>query len=172
MNKSELQKIMPHCPSAKIDLFLQPLIDTMAEFGIDTPKRQAAFLAQLAHESGEFRYVEEIASGKAYEGRKDLGNVQVGDGIKFKGRGLIQITGRSNYEKCGKTLGLDLLAHPELLSLTVNACRSAGWFWKKNNLNKWADLGDMVTLTKRINGGTNGLQDRLAYYKIATEILK
>ena len=111
---AQLLKIMPLARTRAV-AFLDPLNAAMAEFSINTPARQASFLAQLAHESGQLVYVRELASGAAYEGRKDLGNVRPGDGVRFRGRGLIQVTGRSNYAACGKALGLDLLAQPALL---------------------------------------------------------
>ena len=111
---AQLQSIMPFA-KARIPSFVAPLNAAMYEFHINSPLRQAAFIAQIAHESGELRYVKEIASGAAYEGRKDLGNTQPGDGMKFKGRGLIQITGRNNYHECGKALGVDLITNPVLL---------------------------------------------------------
>ncbi|WP_212590530.1 glycoside hydrolase family 19 protein [Williamwhitmania taraxaci] len=141
----------------------------MANFEISTPLRIRHFIAQLAHESGSFQYVREIASGNAYEGRKDLGNVNAGDGVKFKGRGLIQITGRANYEKCSLALFGDrrLLDNPELLELPDNAVKSAAWFWQSHGLNALADKDDIRAITKRINGGYNGLVDRMAFYDIA-----
>ena len=166
----QLITIMPNA-RAKAGIFLPALNAAMAEFDINTPARQASFLAQLAHESGQLLYVRELASGAAYEGRKDLGNVQPGDGVRFRGRGLIQVTGRTNYAACGKALGLDLLAQPALLEQTVNACRSAGWFWQSRGLNALADAGDQVAVTRRINGGTNGLAERLAYFKTAQRVL-
>lgn len=170
MTLDQLIKIMPNA-RAKAGIFLPALNAAMLEFGINTPARQASFLAQLAHESGQLLYVRELASGAAYEGRKDLGNVQPGDGMRFRGRGLIQVTGRSNYAACGKALGLDLLAQPALLEQTVNACRSAGWFWQSRGLNALADAGDQVAVTRKINGGTNGLAERLAYFKTAQRVL-
>ena len=170
MTLDQLIKIMPNA-RAKAGIFLPALNAAMLEFGITTPARQASFLAQLAHESGQLLYVRELASGAAYEGRKDLGNVQPGDGMRFRGRGLIQVTGRSNYAACGKALGLDLLAQPALLEQTVNACRSAGWFWQSRGLNALADAGDQVAVTRKINGGTNGLAERLAYFKTAQRVL-
>ena len=116
-------------------------------------------------------YVKEIASGKAYEGRKDLGNTKVGDGVKFKGRGLIQITGRNNYRQCAIDLKLDLLAHPELLETPVNACLSAAWFWYVNHLNPLADQQLLSSITKVINGGLNGQLDRQLLYTKAKTIL-
>ncbi|UGQ37958.1 glycoside hydrolase family 19 protein [Janthinobacterium sp. PLB04] len=143
----------------------------MVEFGITTPARQASFLSQVGHESGQLRYVRELASGQAYEGRVDLGNTQRGDGVRFRGRGFLQVTGRANYAACGKALGLDLLAQPELLEQTVNACRSAGWFWQTRGLNALADAGDQERVTRRINGGVNGLAERLALYREARKVL-
>lgn len=170
MTPFQLKAIMPSAGN-KADVFAKPLTEAMERFGIDTPKRQAAFLAQVAHESGQLRYVRELASGQAYEGRADLGNVESGDGVRFKGRGLIQVTGRKNYVRCGFALELDLIACPELLETPENAALSAAWFWHENNLNRYADSGDFLTLTKRINGGTNGLADREHFWKLAKEVL-
>ena len=166
----QLVAILPNA-RPRAAAFLAPLNAAMVEFGITTPARQASFLAQVGHESGSLVYVRELASGKAYEGRADLGNVRPGDGVRFKGRGLLQVTGRSNYAACGKALGLDLLAKPELLEQAVNACRSAGWFWQTRGLNALADLGDQVKVTKRINGGANGLTERLALFAVAQRVL-
>ena len=166
----ELNKIIPSA-GKRAELFLEPLNDAMNEFDIIGPERQAAFIAQIAHESGSFRYVKEIASGEAYEGRKDLGNVEPGDGPRYKGRGLIQITGRDNYMACGNELGVDLVSYPELLESPDLACRSAAWFWEKKGLNELADKGDFKLITKRINGGYNGYQERLAFYEKAQQVL-
>ena len=163
LDEATLLKIMPHAKS-RVQDFLEPLNAAMREFHINTPVRQAAFLAQIAHESGELRYVKELASGAAYEGRVSLGNTQPGDGMKFKGRGLIQITGRNNYFECGKALGVDLITNPELLETPDLACRSAAWFWASRGLNDLADKGDINRICRRINGGLNGLSDRMAYY--------
>lgn len=142
-----------------------PYIGTaMAAAGINTPRRIAAFLAQLAHESGEYRYMEEIADGSAYEGRADLGNTQPGDGRKFKGHGPIQITGRSNHAAAGQALGLDLLADPTLLTRPEYGTASACWFWNSRGLSKLADHDFFKQITRRINGGENGLADRIQYY--------
>ena len=172
---AQLLKIMPLARS-RAAAFTEPLNLTMTEFGINTPARQASFLAQLAHESGQLVYVRELASGAAYDTGSlavRLGNTPEadGDGQRYRGRGLIQITGRSNYAACGKALGLDLLAQPALLEQTVNACRSAGWFWQSRGLNALADAGDQVAVTRKINGGTNGLAERLAYFKTAQRVL-
>lgn len=155
----------------RLESFLEPLNEAMHEFDIDTPQREASFIAQIAHESVEFRYVRELATGDAYEGRQDLGNLQPGDGRRYRGRGLIQITGRDNYRKCGDALGVDLVADPELLEGTVLACRSAAWFWRDHGLNELADAGDFRKITIRINGGLNGWQDRLMYWERAKEVL-
>lgn len=168
---ADLKKIAIFASVHKCALYA-PLLDAaMQEFGIVTTNQQAAFLAQVAHESGGFHYVEEIASGAAYEGRGDLGNTEQGDGIRFKGRGLIQVTGRANYAQCGAALGLDLLETPELLEEPSNAARSAAWFWKSRNLNPLADAGDFRGITRRINGGLNGYADRVAYFERAREVL-
>tara|TARA_R110000868_G_scaffold366867_1_gene629826 strand:- start:179 stop:673 length:495 start_codon:yes stop_codon:yes gene_type:complete len=152
---------MPYSATAHCRKYAQPITDAMVEFGIDTPMRQAFFLAQLAHESGSLRYVQEIASGMAYEGRKDLGNTQPGDGTKYKGRGLIQITGRTNYQRLAESLDIDCLIEPELLEQPDNAARSAGWFWATHGLNHSADNNDIRANTIVINGGVNGLKDRM-----------
>ena len=154
-----------------LEKYVEPLNACFDEWEINTPQRQAAFLAQVAHESGGFHYVREIASGEAYEGRKDLGNTQPGDGIRFKGRGLIQLTGRANYAACSAALGIDFVAEPELLTLPENAARSAGWFWWSRKLSKLADAENFRLLTIRINGGLNGYADRLAYWERAKEAL-
>ena len=167
---AQLQSIMPFA-KARIPAFVAPLNAAMQEFHINSPLRQAAFIAQIAHESGELRYVKEIASGAAYEGRKDLGNTQPGDGMRYKGRGLIQITGRNNYAECGKALGVDLITNPELLETNDLACRSAAWFWASRGLNDRADMGDFERITKRINGGLNGYQERLVYHARAKTAL-
>ena len=167
---AQLQSIMPFA-KARIPSFVAPLNGAMHEFHINSPLRQAAFIAQIAHESGELRYVEEIASGIAYEHRKDLGNTQPGDGMKFKGRGLIQITGRNNYHECGKAFGVDLITNPELLETNDPACRSAAWFWASRGLNDLSDRGDFERITKRINGGLNGYQERLVYHARAKTAL-
>ncbi len=133
----------------------------MRTYGIlDNSLRFIHFMAQLTHESGNFRYMEEIASGKAYEGRKDLGNIHAGDGVRFKGRGPIQLTGRANYRRYGQQLGIDLENNPEIVALPSMGLMVACKFWSDNGLNALADKDDMVAVTRRINGGTNGLEDR------------
>lgn len=167
-----LRRIMPES-GPRAALFTVPLVTAAAEFDINTAERVAAWLAQLAHESGQLRYVREIASGEAYEGRKDLGNTQPGDGARFRGRGLIQITGRANYEQLRASLGLDCVAHPVILEDPHNAARVSGWFWKGRGLNELADGGtvNFTKITRRINGGTNGLADREMFYSRARAAL-
>jgi len=169
MTLEELQGIMPNCLRPGYLPFLNAAMD---EAQINTPKRVAAFVAQLAHESGEFRYMQEIADGKAYEGRKDLGNVVPGDGPRFKGRGPIQLTGRNNYAAAGKALGLDLISNPETVATHEVGFRVAAWFWASRNLNALADNGDFDGITRRINGGLNGKAQRDLYYARAKRVLK
>ena len=153
-----------------------PFIESaMDEFYIDFPQRQAAFLAQIGHESGGLRYTVEIwgptPAQSRYEGRKDLGNTEPGDGFRYRGRGILQTTGRFNYRRTGDALGVDLIAKPELLSTAELAARSAGWYWRINDLNKLADEGKFEAITKKINGGFNGYDDRLARYEAALSVL-
>jgi len=163
-----LRECLPHARESNIEKYLEPIKKTLERYDINTPERVAAFLAQIAHESGSFRYVEEIASGSAYEGRKDLGNTELGDGKRFKGRGLIQITGRANYTELSSYLQYDFISNPEALKLPGASCFSAGWFWNKMRLNELADEGTMESfrkITKKINGGYNGLADRIKHWK-------
>lgn len=133
-------------------------------YGImDDPLRLAHFMAQLVHESGSFRYMEEIASGAAYEGREDLGNIVAGDGKRYKGRGPIQLTGRANYRDFGRRIGIDLERHPEIAAVPSIGLHLALEYWRNRNLNTWADRDDVLAITRKINGGTNGLADRKAH---------
>lgn len=134
------------------------------KYEIDTPLRLAAFLAQISHESGRFVYVEEIASGRFYEDRKDLGNTQKGDGVRYKGKGLIQITGRANYTELAKDTDVDFVSYPELLKEPEFAVMSACWFWDKRKLNALADEERFRDITRKINGGYHGLEDREKLY--------
>ncbi|WP_275024075.1 glycoside hydrolase family 19 protein [Pseudomonas syringae group genomosp. 3] len=162
------QQLLQILPSAgqKAGVFAPVLNTAMSKHQILTPLRIAAFIAQVGHESGQLRYVREIwgptPQQLGYEGRKDLGNTVAGDGSKYRGRGLIQITGRANYAECGEALGLDLIHHPELLEQPEHATMSAAWYWSSRGLNSLADKGDFLQITRRINGGTNGLADRQA----------
>lgn len=190
----QLREIAPYAPKTAIETYPALLSELMVVYQINTRGRITAFLAQLAHESGSFRYVEEIADGSAYEGRADLGNVVRGDGKKFKGRGLIQITGRGNYLRCSLALFGDdrLLKNPELLEQPRYAVQSACWFWKDKGLNELADLPDTWTkavkkldgkgkpylkkytkfqwITKIINGGQNGISERELFYSRARKL--
>jgi putative chitinase len=180
--------------------WLAPLEETFAKYDISTPERQAAFIGQCAHESGNFKILQEnlnysaeglmktwpsrfptkeIAdqyarqpakiAGKVYNGR--MGNTSEEEAAKYLGRGLIQLTGKENYDHCGLGIGVDLLADPALLLDPRYAALSAGWFWNKKGLNALADAGDAVTITKRINGGALGLDDRLAKTDKALRVL-
>ena len=147
----------------------------MNHYQIVSLKRVAAFIAQIGHESGQLKYVKEIwgptkAQAK-YEGRADLGNTVTGDGSKYRGRGLVQITGRANYKACGEALGLDLINHPELLEKPQHACMSAAWFWANTGLNTLADAGQFDKITLRINRGQNGAADRHALFARALKVL-
>ncbi len=175
----QLQQIMPNLAPAKRALYLGPLNQAMASCDVNTLLRTAAFAAQLAHESGEFRWMEEIwgptAAQLGYEPPSAkaarLGNTQPGDGKRFKGRGPIQITGRFNYKKYGDLLGVDLTISPERAAAPEVAFLTAGLFWKTNGLNELADGQQFVTITRRINGGENGLADRQKYYERAKAVL-
>lgn len=194
MNASQLKDL-------GIDVkWLEPLNATFAKYDISTSKRKAAFIGQCSHESANFTKLEEnlnyrperlmqiwpsrfpdlqtamkyshqpqLLANKVYAGR--LGNTQENDGWKYHGRGLIQLTGRENYSNCGSGLGVDLLGEPNLLIEPKYAALSAGWFWNKKGLNSLADSGDFDTMTKRINGGLNGLDDRKAKIAKAISVL-
>ncbi len=168
---SQLRAIMPNLSGDKAAQLQPHLVAAMIEAGITTKPRMAAFLAQLAHESAELRYFEEIDSGSAYEGRRDLGNTEPGDGELFKGRGPIQLTGRSNYRAAGKALGLDLENNPTRAADPDVGFRVAGWYWTGHGLNALADAGDFREITRRINGGFNGLEQREKYYARALATL-
>lgn len=174
----QLQQILPNA-GPKAGVFAPVLNAAMGRFGIVTPGRQAAFIAQIGHESGQLRYVRELGSN-AYLAKYDTGKLAArlgntpaadGDGQKYRGRGLIQITGLDNYLRCGEALGLDLVNHPELLEQPQHAAASAAWYWQKEGLNTLADRGAFETITRRINGGLNGLDDRLELWARARKVL-
>ncbi|CAA7614872.1 glycoside hydrolase family 19 protein [Magnetospirillum sp. SS-4] len=188
--------------STDLDRFAAPLAAACAEWGVDTPLRLAAFLAQIAHESGQLRNMAEnlnysaeallrvfprhfdAAGAEAYARQperiaarvyaKRLGNGDEasGDGWRYRGRGLIQVTGRSNYAACGEALGIGLVHVPEMLEQPGPAARSAAWFWHSNGLNRFADARNIETITRRINGGLTGLEDRKACYARACAALE
>jgi putative chitinase len=180
--------------------WLEPLLETFEKYDINTPKRQACFIGQAMHESGGFKHMvenlnysakglmatwpsrfpdmdtaekyernpEKIAN-KVYSGR--MGNTEDGDGWKYRGRGIFQLTGKENYKNCSDGIGVDLIANPELLQEPKCAALSAGWYYNKRNLNQYADIMDIETMTKRINGGTIGLEDRKAKINKVLDIL-
>lgn len=182
LTTEQLKAIMPQLPAAKRDLYFPFLTAAASEFGIDRPARIAAFLAQLAHESAQLRFMEEIwgptGAQRRYEPQDKLaatlGNTEPGDGFRFKGRGPIQVTGRANYRRFGDLLGLDLVADPPRAAVPDVAFRIAGLFWSKKGLN---ELADRVTpeafreITRRINGGFNGLAERQRFYETAKTVL-
>lgn len=175
----ELRQICPQTPGSVLEPFVEPLNVAFDEFEINTPKRVGHFLAQAAHETGGFRWMKEFASGEAYDDRHDLGNEKVdgysqGEGVRFKGRGIFQLTGEANYTRAGTELYLDadwFRMNPDAAAEPQNACRIAGWYWKTHRLNALADADDIRGITKRINGGYNGFDDRVAYHQRAAEAL-
>lgn len=174
ITEQQLLQILPNA-GRQAGVFVPVLNTAMNRYGIVGTARAAVFIAQVGHESGQLRYVREIwgptAQQIGYEGRTDLGNTVKGDGSKYRGRGLIQITGRANYAACGEALGLDLISKPELLELPQHAAMSAAWFWSMKGLNTLADQGQFVKITRRINGGLTGQDDRQALYEKALEVL-
>lgn len=153
--------------------------ETFTKYQIDTPLRMAHFLAQVMHESGGFQWLREIwgptPDQKSYElphrKARELGNTKAGDGSRFRGRGLIQLTGRANYKQFSDALGIDFISHPEKVEIAPYAVLAAGWYWNTRKINEPADQDDVVEVTKRINGGTNGIADRRKYLKRAKLIL-
>ncbi|MBC3375815.1 glycoside hydrolase family 19 protein [Pseudomonas sp. SWRI92] len=174
INAQQLLLILPNA-GGNVGVFAPALNTAMGRYQIIGRERVAAFIAQIGHESGQLRYVRELwgptPAQVRYEGRADLGNTRPGDGFRFRGRGLIQITGRANYAECGEAMGLDLISHPELLKQPEWAAKSAAWFWSTRGLNGLADAGAFDKITSRINGGQNGAADRRALYERALEVL-
>lgn len=171
-SKEKLALVMPRALPSRIDLYYDPLVQGMKKHEITTPLRMAHFIAQIGHETASFRYAEEIADGSAYEGRVDLGNTQPGDGKRFKGRGLIQLTGRANYAEYSRDTGVDYLSRPQLVaSDPFVAVDVACWYWSKRKINKLADKDDVKAVTKAVNGGYNGLDDRIDYLGRAKAVL-
>ncbi|SED25967.1 glycoside hydrolase family 19 protein [Pseudomonas marginalis] len=174
ITEQQLLQILPRA-GWRAGIFILGLNAAMSQYAIDTPHRVAAFIAQIGHESGQLVHVREIwgptAQQAGYEGRADLGNTLKGDGSRYRGRGLIQITGRANYTACGEALGLDLINHPDFLELPQHAAMSAAWFWSTRGLNALADRGEFVKITRRINGGLTGQDDRQALYDRALKVL-
>lgn len=178
ITQQQLQQILPNAGQTA-GVFVPVLNTAMIRFQIVGTKRIAAFIAQIGHESGQFRYVRELGNDQ-YLSKYDTGTLAKrlgntpeadGDGQKYRGRGLIQITGRANYMLCGEALALDLINQPELLEKPQHACMSAAWFWASRGLNTLADAGQFDTITRRINGGQNGAADRQALYARALKVL-
>lgn len=164
MDKERILGLYGIKDSGRTSSLIEWMLRLWPQVHINTPFRIASYLAQVGHESGRLRYLEEIASGKAYEGRTDLGNVHKGDGVRYKGRGLIMVTGRYNYRRCGEWLGIDLESQPQLLSEPEWAVKSSLWFWDVHDLNAYADNDDLRGQTRVINGGYNGYEDRQKLY--------
>jgi putative chitinase len=171
ITKEILKKIAPGA-NEKIISDLEHYFDEyLQKYNINTYLRVCHFLAQCAHESANFRTLEEYATGAAYEGRKDLGNVNPGDGRRYKGRGIIQLTGRANYRTYGQRLGYPLEDQPLLAMDPKVSVQTACEYWNSKNLSEFADKDDLLTITKRINGGTNGLDDRKAKLALAKQVI-
>lgn len=183
ITKEQLKKIMPLAKLTNIEKYLIPLNDAMEKFEINTPKRIAAFLSQIALESGELKFDTELPSKyngfdfSKYDGRKSLGNNQPGDGVKYKGRGVLQLTGRFNYTSMTKKLNaigivVNLVDNPELATRPDISAIIAAQYFKDHKLNSLADSGDVVGITRAVNGpGMLGLDRRIAYYNRAVEVL-
>ena len=200
LTKAQLQQILPGNPY--IDFWYSALERCLPDYEINTPSRVAAFMAQCAHESGQFKFLKEnlnyraeslcrvwpkyfpnidvarqyaqkpeMIANRAYGGRMGNGPEETGDGWKFCGRGLIQLTGRNNYQAFADSIETPIDDIPEYLQTFEGAVQSACWFWESNNLNVFADKGDMLNLTKRINGGTLGLEDRMKHYNHILHVL-
>jgi predicted chitinase len=159
-------------PSDRLRELASSLNDVLDRYQINTPLRICHFIAQVAHESDCFNAMEEYASGEDYEGRDDLGNTQPGDGARFKGRGLMQLTGRSNYAEFSKAMNQDFIAQPQLVGQIPFAIWVAGWYWDTRKLNEYADRDDLEAVTLRVNGGYNGLEDRRDYLQKAKSVLR
>lgn len=172
ITESQVRRIMPRAQSDRVKEFVESFNKYSDQFEINTKLRAIHYIAQVAHETGELKWLEEIASGQQYEGRKDLGNIQAGDGKRFKGRGYLQTTGRSNYQKyadSGYCVG-DLMSHPEWLAQQPGCQKASMFFWLTHGLNELADKDDARTISKRINGGWNGLAQRLYYMRVAKRV--
>lgn len=203
LTKEQLNELIPKNPY--LNYWHDALSKLLPDYGIDTPRRIAAFVAQCSHESGNFRTIkenlnyrwqtlrklfpkyfptdelaqryasmsnkQEAIANRIYANRMGNGPEESGDGFRYRGRGLIQLTGKENYSWFAASLEIPVEEAAEYLETFEGAAQSACWFWETNNLNRWADTGDMLTLTKRINGGTIGLDDRIKHYKHALHVL-
>lgn len=171
LTKEQIKQIAPNSKDEIIGPLVGYLNLHMPKYEVNTYLRVCHFLAQAAHESAGFRTLEEYASGSAYEGRKDLGNVNKGDGVRYKGRGIFQLTGRANYAAMSKTLGKDLENNPSWAALPEISALTALEYWKSRGLSAFADKDDVTTITKRINGGLNGFDDRKRYLAKCKQII-
>lgn len=202
LSEELFQQALPEARSQDIELFHSSIVSAMEEFEINTPLRMAAFLAQIAHESGNLRFIREnlnysaegllrtwprhfptreianryarnpeAIANRAYANRMGNGPESSGDGWRYRGRGLIQLTGKNNYIACGEGIDYDLVTDPSYLETPEGAARSAGWFWQTNQLNSLADIGNIRAITQRINGGFNGLDDRINKYEQSLLVL-
>lgn len=172
INAVQLKSIMKNASQKNILTYVPLLNKYMKEFEINTRLRVVYFLATIAVESGELKYTKELADGSAYEFKKSLGNTTFGDGKKYKGRGLIQLTGKNNYIAYKKYCGFDVVAMPELLEKPLGATRSAGWFFDTHGCNELADLDDLEGVRKKVNGGLNGLKAFTTYVTRAKKAIK
>lgn len=171
ITKQILKQIAPNAKDEIIDPLVQYLNIYFPKYEINNYLRICHFLAQAAHESAGFRTLEEYASGSAYEGRADLGNTKKGDGVRYKGRGIFQLTGRANYRDMGKKLGLDLEGNPDLAETPEVSVLTALEYWKSRKLSPLADKDDVTNITKKINGGLNGFDDRKHYLSKAKKVV-
>lgn len=164
-----LCNISPYIKAKDAEKVAQIINERASKYGITTKFRLCAFIATIIHESGCFRYTKELASGRAYEFRTDLGNTPIddGDGAKYKGRGFIQITGRANYEKVQDALKVPCVEQPELLESYPLCLVASMWWWHAHGCNQLADRDNIELVTRRVNGGYNGLTERKKYYELA-----
>ncbi len=174
MTLEQLVQIMPTAQK-RAEAFIIWLNEFMPEYGITGVMREAAFLATIAEESGELRYTRELwgptPQQEGYEGRADLGNTEPGDGARFKGRGLIQVTGRKNYQEASDALGHDYIEDPAAMQTPCEATRTACWWFQKHGCNALGDIGNFEGVTKRVNGGLTHYDRRKAYYDRARAVL-
>lgn len=178
ITETQVRRILPNAPTERVGGFVESFNKWSDAFGITTPLRFAGYISQVAVETGELKWFEELASGAAYDTghlASVLGNTpeKDGDGQRFKGRGCLMLTGMGNYQGYASSpycVG-DLMSHPEWLAQYPGAQKSAMWYWKKNKLNRFADKGDIKGLSKAVNGGYNGLSQRMYYYRVAKRVL-
>lgn len=171
ITREMIKAIAPNSKEEVIGPLVGYLNKYMPKYEVNNYLRVCHFLAQAAHEAASFRTLEEYASGAAYEGRKDLGNVQRGDGVRYKGRGIFQLTGRANYRAIGAKIGMDLENNPELAESPEVSVLTALEYWKSRNLNKWADEDNVERITRLINGGLNGFEDRKKYLARCKQVI-